>query len=227
MAQFDAFSSADQKAVYKAIYQRRDIRREFLPTDIPRKTLKRLLTAAHHAGSVGFMQPWNFIVIKNPAVKNQIKEIFQKENQKALKNYVGLKRQKYASMKLEGIEETPVNICITCDSTRGGPHVLGRNTIKRTDVFSTCCAVQNLWLAARAEGIGVGWVSIMNNRLLKKVLNIPQHIKPVAYLCLGYVKKFPSSPMLETVGWRKRLDVQELIFWDNWGKNGNNGKSHF
>jgi 5,6-dimethylbenzimidazole synthase len=214
-----AFSNIDRKAVYKAIYKRRDIRKEFLPTAIPEKILLKLLTAAHHAGSVGFMQPWNFIVIKDAGVKSQIKQIFQKENKKASGNYSGEKLQKYRSLKLEGIEETPVNICVTCDSTRGGRHVLGRNSIKKTDVFSTCCAIQNLWLAARAEGIGVGWVSILNNHLLKKALNIPKHIKPVAYLCLGFVKKFPSSPMLETAGWRKRLDVQELIFWDNWGKN--------
>lgn len=216
MSTIDAFSTAERKAVYKVIYERRDIRKEFLPKAIPSRVLMKLLTAAHHAGSVGFMQPWNFIVIKDADIKKQIKEIFKKENEKAIKNYVGSKRQKYSSMKLEGVEETSVNICITCDPTRGGAHVLGRNTIKKTDVFSTCCAIQNLWLAARAEGIGVGWVSILNNRSLKRVLSIPSHIEPVAYLCLGYVAKFPKKPMLETNGWHKRLPLGELISWNQW-----------
>ncbi len=218
MRKMDAFSGLERRAVYKAIYERRDIRGEFSSTTIPQKVLMKLLTAAHHAGSVGFMQPWNFIVVKDAGVKSQIKEIFNKENKKASQNYTGSKGQKYRSLKLEGIEETPINICVTCDPTRGGTHVLGRNTIKRTDVFSTCCAIQNLWLAARAEGIGVGWVSILNNRLLKNILKIPRHIKPVAYLCLGYVAKFPRKPILETVGWRKRVPVEQLIFWDGWEK---------
>jgi 5,6-dimethylbenzimidazole synthase len=104
------------------------------------------------------------------------------------------------------------------DPTRGGPHVLGRNSIKETDLYSTCCAIQNLWLAARCEGIGVGWVSILNNNLLKKALEIPKHIKPVAYLCLGYVSKFPKKPMLETRGWDQRKRLNDLVFWNGWGK---------
>ena len=212
----DAFSAGERKAVYKAIYGRRDIRKEFLAKAIPHKVVMKLLAAAHRAGSVGFMQPWNFIVIKNAGIKAKIKEIFKKENAKASKNYSGAKRRTYSALKLEGIEETSVNICVTCDPTRGGPHVLGRNSIKATDLFSTCCAVQNLWLAARAEGVGVGWVSILDNAALKKALNIPRHIAPVAYLCLGYVAKFPKKPMLETVGWRKRIPVEQLIFWDHW-----------
>ena len=102
----------------------------------------------------------------------------------------------------------------------GGKHVLGRNTIKETDIFSTCCAIQNLWLAARAEGIGVGWVSIIDNGMIKKILRIPKHIKPVAYLCLGYVSQFAKKPLLEMVGWRKRLLLDELIYWNSWNNNG-------
>ena len=212
------FSEEEKRGVYRAIYERRDIRKEFLSTAIPRRILLRLLNAAHHAGSVGFMQPWNFVIIRDEEIKKKIKKIFKVENEKAKRNYTGEKLTKYISLKLEAIEESPVNICVTCDPTRGGPHVLGRNSIKETDLYSTCCAVQNLWLAARSEGIGIGWVSILNNKLLKKVLNIPKHIKPIAYLCLGYVSKFPKKPMLETQGWAKRKRLDDLIYWNIWDK---------
>lgn len=218
MPENQTFSSVEKKAFYKAIYGRRDIRREFLSKAIPLRTLKKILKAAHHAGSVGFMQPWNFIVVRSPLIRRKVKEIFLTENERASRNYSGKKQSKYRALKLEGIMESPVNICVTCDPRRGGPHVLGRNTIKQTDIFSTCCAIQNLWLAARVENIGVGWVSILDNRLLKKALNIPKHIQPVAYLCLGYVANFSKKPMLQTVGWRKRTPLESLIFNDGWEK---------
>jgi len=215
-----AFDDVEKRGVYRAIHERRDIRKEFLPRKISKKILMKLLNAAHHAGSVGFMQPWNFIVIEDAKIKKKIKGIFLKENEKAKANYRGKRKKLYGSFKLEGIEESPMNICITCNSKRGGKHVLGRNTIKETDIFSTCCAVQNLWLAARAEGIGVGWVSIIHNMLVKKVLNIPRHVTPVAYLCLGYVSRFDNKPFLETTGWRKRLPLNELIYQNRWNNNG-------
>lgn len=215
-----AFPDSEKKGVYRAIYERRDIRKEFLSKTIPRRILLRLLNAAHHAGSVGFMQPWNFIVIMDKKIKQDVKKIFKSENEKAKENYSGEKLEQYLSLKLEAIEETPVNICVTCDPTRGGPHVLGRNSIKETDLYSTCCAIQNLWLAARSEGIGVGWVSILNNELLKKVLRIPAHIRPVAYLCLGYVSKFPKKPMLEVAGWASRQRLADLISWNQWNTTG-------
>lgn len=179
----------------------------------------RIFKAAHHAGSVGFMQPWNFIVINDSKIKTKVKGIFLKENERAKVNYRGKRKKLYNSLKLEGIEESPVNVCVTCNPRRGGKHVLGRNTIKETDIFSTCCAIQNLWLAARAEGIGVGWVSIMDNTLLKKTLKIPKHIKPVAYLCMGYVAHFADKPLLESAGWRKRLALNDLVLWNSWGNN--------
>lgn len=215
-----AFGDAEKRGVYRAIHERRDIRKEFLPRKISKKILMKLLNAAHHAGSVGFMQPWNFIVIEDAKIKRKIKNIFLKENERAKNNYRGKRKDMYCSFKLEGIEESPVNICITCDPKRGGKHVIGRNTIKEMDVFSTCCAVQNLWLAARAEGIGVGWVSIIDNMLVKKALHIPRHIQPVAYLCLGYVSQFADKPLLETVGWRERLPLDKLIYRESWKNKG-------
>jgi len=211
------FSKVEKNGLYRAIFERRDVRKEFLNRRIPKKILKKILTAAHHAGSVGFMQPWNFIVIKDKKIKKKVKDVFLKANAKAKGKYQAARRKLYSSLKLEGIMESPINICITCNPRRGGKNVLGRDTIKETDVFSTCCAIQNLWLAARAEGIGVGWVSIINNTPLKKALKIPGHIKPIAYLCMGYVSDFPNAPMLETAGWRKRIDINTLISWDGWG----------
>jgi len=164
------------------------------------------------------MQPWNFIVIRDPEVKGRVKEMFLRENRRAAARYRGKRRKLYDTLKLEGIEEAPVNLCVTCDPDRFGPHVLGRNTVRRTDVYSTCCAVQNLWLAARAEGVGVGWVSILRNDRLKKVLGIPAGVIPVAYLCVGYPVEFPLLPDLERAGWAPRLPLGDLVFSDRWGK---------
>jgi len=166
------FTEAEKKAVYKAIYLRRDVREHFLPRTIPDAVLRRLLDAAHHAGSVGFMQPWSFVVIRSEEVKKRVKNLFEQANKDAAEVFEGERKELYARLKLEGILEAPVNICVTCDPTRNGPHVLGRHTIRETDIYSTCCAIQNLWLAARVEGIGVGWVSILDPILLRECLNI-------------------------------------------------------
>ncbi|MBI3616389.1 MAG: 5,6-dimethylbenzimidazole synthase [Candidatus Omnitrophica bacterium] len=206
----------EQHPIYELIFSRRDVRR-FLSRAVPEAALKRILTAAHHAPSVGFMQPWNFIVVRDPAVKVKVKGMFSAENSKGARRFRGKRRALYEGLKLEGITEAPINLCVTCDPKRFGPHVLGRNTIRRTDVYSTCCAVQNLWLAARAEGLGVGWVSILRNDKLKRILGIPPGIIPVAYLCVGYPVEFPDRPELESVGWSPRLSLDRLIFLDRWG----------
>jgi 5,6-dimethylbenzimidazole synthase len=224
------FSAGEREAVYRAIFERRDVRRNFLPSPIPNRVLERLLTAAHHAGSVGFMQPWDFVVVRNGATKRKVKRLFQQANVEAARRYKGTKADLYRSLKLEGIEEAPVNLCVTCSRQRGGRHVLGRSTVRDTDLYSTCCAVQNLWLAARAEGIGVGWVSILDHAALKRVLEIPKPIVVLAYLCIGYVSDFPERPDLESVGWRGRLPVERLVHYDRWGnrmaENARNGHAH-
>ena len=212
------FTEAEKKAVYKAIYLRRDVREHFLPRTIPDAVLRRLLDAAHHAGSVGFMQPWSFVVIRSEEVKKRVKNLFEQANEAAAQVFEGVRKEVYSRLKLEGILEAPVNICVTCDPTRNGPHVLGRHTIRETDIYSTCCAIQNLWLAARVEGIGVGWVSILDPILLRECLNIPPHVIPVAYVCLGYASEFLPRPQLETVGWLPRASLDELIFYGQWGK---------
>lgn len=219
----DEFSPADRATLYRIIERRRDVR-AFTPDPIPDDTLFRILRAAHHAPSVGLMQPWNFIVIQSPATKARVREGFLRENERAAGNYTGARQALYRSLKLEGIEEAPVNVCVTCDRSRSGPHVLGRNTIPDTDIYSTCCAIQNLWLAARGEGIGVGWVSILSQRDLRETLAIPAHVLPVAYLCLGYPRQFFDEPELQARGWATRLEIEALIYRERWGASGAGGR---
>ena len=202
--------------LYEAIYSRRDVRR-FRGDPVPDEIIFRILDAAHHAGSVGFMQPWDFVLIRSIGTRRRVKEMFERENARSAENYTGERRELYESLKLEGILESPLNICITCDRTRGGK-VLGRNTVLDTDLFSTCLAVQNLWLAARAEGVGVGWVSILDNAELAGLLELPDLIVPVAYLCMGYPEEFSETPLLESVGWRERIPLEEVVFFEQYGK---------
>ena len=212
------FGVSEKQGVYDAIYKRRDVRGQFLPNPIPEALLLKLLDAAHHSGSVGFMQPWSFIIVRSEQTKRRVKQLFEQANEAAAQVFEGQKRQLYSRLKLEGIMESPINVCFTCDRTRNGPHVLGRHTIAETDVYSTCCAVQTFWLAARAEGIGVGWVSVFEPEKLREVLGIPPHVVPVAYLCVGYVSEFATRPELETAGWQARLPLEDLIFYEQWGK---------
>lgn len=210
------FSQSEKAGLYRAIECRRDVR-AFRADEISEEILNRILQAAHQAPSVGLMQPWNFIIIKKADTKTQVKKIFLCENEKAEMNYSGPKRELYQSLKLEGIEEAPINICVTCDRTRSGPHVLGRNSIIDTDLYSTCCAIQNLWLAARAEGVGIGWVSIVSNQELRRILGIPEHVLPIAYLCMGYPREFFNEPELQKRGWANRLPLEDLLFQETWG----------
>lgn len=142
--------------------------------------------------------------------------MFDIENKNAASNYKNERKTLYESLKLEGIMEAPINICITCDRTRGEKHILGKNSLPEMDLYSTCLAVQNLWLAARVEGIGIGWVSILDNGKLAKILNLPENIHPIAYLCVGYVSEFLNAPELETAGWNKKLPLSQLIHYNTW-----------
>ncbi|NIP62282.1 MAG: 5,6-dimethylbenzimidazole synthase [Nitrosopumilaceae archaeon] len=212
------FNKEEKNGLYKAIFSRRDVRSNFISKDINTKVLTRILRAAHHAPSVGFSQPWNFILIKNHDTKKTVKESFKKEKQKAAKEIDGSKKSKYLSFKLEGILESPLNICVTYDPSKFGPFIIGKSSVPNTGLYSVCCAIQNLWLASRTEGIGVGWVSILSNDVLRKVLKIPDHIIPVAYLCLGYVYEFSSRPDLEKAKWLSRLSLDEVVFYEEWDK---------
>jgi 5,6-dimethylbenzimidazole synthase len=211
-----SFSEAERRGVYRAIYERRDIRSHFLPEPIPPAVLGRVLDAAHHSPSVGFMQPWDFIIIEDAAVRQAVHACFLEANRRASDLYAGERRALYRSLKLEGIRKAPVNLCITCDRNREKGAGVGRQTDAATDLYSTVCAVQNLWLAARAESLGVGWVSILDFDRLRSILAIPPDITIVAYLCIGYVSEFPAAPELETAGWETRESLERLIHFDTW-----------
>jgi 5,6-dimethylbenzimidazole synthase len=210
------FSETQRLAVYDAIYHRRDVRGEFLPDPVPNEVLRRILTAAHHAPSVGFMQPWDFIVVTDPEVKRRVKQGFEVAHRDAAGMFADKKREIYQSLKLEGITDAPLGICVTCDRTRTGPVVIGRTANPEMDLYSSVCAVQNIWLAARAENLGVGWVSIIHHDALRKALGIPLEIMPIAYLCVGYVSSFHEKPELEKVGWLPRASMESVIHYDRW-----------
>jgi len=211
------FTEEEKQGVYKAIYTRRDVRSHFIDKEIPEDVLLRILDAAHHAPSVGFSQPWNFIIIRDKDTRLKVKALFEQELMRSAEMLEEPRRSKYLSLKLEGIMESNVNICVTYDHSRFGPFVIGRSSIPETGIYIVCCAIQNLWLAARAEGIGVGWVSILDNNGLKKILGIPDSIIPIAYLCLGYVTHFESKPDLERVGWLPRIPLSSIIYYERWG----------
>ena len=212
-----AFSPEERAAVYRAIYERRDVRNEFLETDVPQDVLRRILDAAHHAPSVGLMQPWNFIVVRDPAKRAAVHAAFERAAAAEEQIMPADRRAHYRSLKLQGILRAPLNICVTCDRSRRGATGLGRTQQPDTDLLSTACAVQNLWLAARAEGIGMGWVSILRDADLREILNIPPEIAIVAYLCAGYVDQSYQRPELEVRRWATRLPLDELLFEDDWG----------
>jgi len=219
----DEFTTEEKNGLYKAIHSRRDVRSHFISKPVEDKILSRILNAAHHAPSVGFSQPWNFILIKDPKTKKRVKESFEKERERSSQLVEEPKKSKYLSFKLEGILESPVNLCVTYDPSKFGPFVIGRSSIPEAGLYSVCCAIQNLWLAARTENIGVGWVSILSNEMLKEILDLPDHVIPVAYLCLGYVNEFSSKPDLEKKGWLPRLELKDVIYFEKWDKKENFG----
>jgi nicotinate-nucleotide--dimethylbenzimidazole phosphoribosyltransferase len=210
------FSERDREAVYRAIHQRRDVR-NYRPDPVPDETLARILEAAHRAPSVGFMQPWNFVLLRSLDLRKKVYEHFSAVNAQAAEVWQDDRRRAYQSLKLQGILDAPLNLLVTCDRNRGGEHVLGRFSVRDTDLYSTCLAVQNLWLAARAEGIGVGWMSIMQPGAIAELLELPEGVVPVAYLTLGVPVEFAERPMLSQVGWEERLPLRELVFEDRWG----------
>ena len=216
LKELSEFTEEEKRGLYKAIYSRRDVRSHFTSRPIENDVLSKILNAAHHAPSVGFSQPWNFILIKDASTKIKIKESFEAEKNRSSQLVEEPRRSKYLSFKLEGILESPVNLCVTYDPSKFGPFVIGRTSIPEAGLYSVCCAVQNLWLAARAEGVGLGWVSILSNDTIKDALELPRHVVPIAYLCLGYVDEFAEKPDLERAGWLPRLDLRDVVFFEKW-----------
>ena len=216
LPQANSFTGPERDAVYHAIASRRDVRRGFTDKPLPDDLLQRILAAAHSAPSVGLMQPSRFILIRDLAIRTAIHNIFEQANTTAAAIYTGKQAEQYAALKLEGILEAPQNLCVVCDPHNARGHQLGRQTMPETAAYSTVCAIQNLWLAARAEGVGVGWVSILDPARLRSVLHIPDYVLPVAYLCLGYVDSFATEPELERSGWEKRIALDTAVCYDTY-----------
>ncbi len=211
------FPQEDRDALWRAILGRRDVRNEFTTRPVPDDVLARILTAAHCAPSVGLSQPWNFVVVRDEAKRREVHELFSRANAEAANMFDGPRQALYRSLKLEGILTAPLGVCVTCDRTRGGRVVLGRTHQPDVDLYSVACAIQNLWLAARAEGLGVGWVSIFDTEELKPLLGVPEHIVVMAWLCVGYVDELFTSPELEARRWARRLPLEDLVFDGAWG----------
>jgi nicotinate-nucleotide--dimethylbenzimidazole phosphoribosyltransferase len=217
VAAAEEFSNLDQDVIHRLILARRDIR-QFRSEPISENALVRILGAAHAAPSVGLMQPWNFILIDSLDIRQQIKSSFAAVNAREQNKLAGDPRSNlYGSLKLEGILEAPLNIAVTCDHSRGGSFVLGRAAMPRTAAYSVCLAIENLWLAARVEGVGVGWVSILDPEAVTKILELPSEVELIAYLCIGYPIEFRPKPLLEEVGWRNREQLQPFVFANRWG----------
>lgn len=214
----DRFDDVEREALYKTIFTRRDVRGQFTPEPVSEEVLSRVLMAAHYAPSVGFMQPWNFVVVRSDETKQKVHDLFDTAHKEAADMFEGAQRETYQGLKLEGILESPINICITCDRDRAGPVVIGRTHAPVMDVYSSVCAVENLWLAARAEGLGLGWVSIFNHKRLKDILGMPKNVVPVAYLCLGHVSHFFDKPELQSAGWRPRLPLGDVVNFEGYGQ---------
>lgn len=205
------FTSEEKAGVYRAIRERRDVRSGFLPDPLPQKLLMRLLGSAHQAPSVGFMQPWRFIVIQSRTIREKIFADFQDASTEEHQAYSGERAQLYARLTLQGILTAPVNLCVVCDCDSSCGHSLGRHTMPETALYSAVCAIQNLWLAARAESVGLGWVSILHPEHVKAVLNIPAPMALVGYFCMGFVEQFASGPELESIGWERRLSLEDVL----------------
>jgi 5,6-dimethylbenzimidazole synthase len=163
------------------------------------------------------MQPWNFILVSSDGIKERLAWAAEKERKALAIHYEDERADHFLRLKVEGIMQAPLTICVTCDPTRGGSHVLGRNSIPETDILSVACAIQNMWLATCAEGLAMGWVSFYKKSDVRDILQIPPHIDPVALISIGYTNEYPSSPILEQVNWEKRQSLQQLIFHDTWG----------
>jgi len=210
------FDDAARAGVWRAIRERRDIRR-FRPDPLSEPLLRRLLEAAHSAPSVGFMQPWRFIIVENDQTKAAMQAFAARERLVQAEHFDERTRH-YLDLKLEGIREAPLSICVCCDGDSAGREVLGRHTIPDTDLYSTCLAIENLWLAARAEGVGVGWVSYYQPQDVRALLALPAHVTPVAWLCVGYPDERPTRPGLERAGWERRRPLEEVVFSERWGE---------
>jgi 5,6-dimethylbenzimidazole synthase len=203
-------------SIYQTIMRRRDVRGEFTGDPIPPSVLLRLLGAAHAAPSVGLTQPWDFIVVESRTTRERFRQHVLAERETFAATLALERAARFAPIKIEGILESSVGVVVTYDSTRGAPDVLGRHAIAEAGLYSTCLAIENLWLAATAEGYGVGWVSFYREPFLRDLLGIPDHVRPVAWLCVGPVSRLQDEPDLERLGWRERRPLDAATHLEHW-----------
>ncbi|WP_069173306.1 nicotinate-nucleotide--dimethylbenzimidazole phosphoribosyltransferase [Streptomyces griseus] len=212
------YDDAEREAVLRVMRERRDIRNGFRSDPIPHEVLLRVLEAAHTAPSVGHSQPWDFVVIRSAETRRSMHELAQRQRDAYAKSLPKARAKQFKELKIEAILDTPVNIVVTADPTRGGRHTLGRHTQPQMAPYSSALAVENLWLAARAEGLGVGWVSFFDEREMVRALGLPEHLEVVAYLCVGYVDEFPEEPELMQAGWSKRRPLSWVVHEETYGR---------
>ncbi|TDF43547.1 nicotinate-nucleotide--dimethylbenzimidazole phosphoribosyltransferase [Streptomyces sp. WAC05374] len=213
-----AYDDVEREAVLRVMRERRDIRNGFRSDPIPHEVLLRVLEAAHTAPSVGHSQPWDFVVIRSAETRRTMHELAQRQREAYAKSLPKGRAKQFKELKIEAILDTPVNIVVTADPTRGGRHTLGRHTQPQMAPYSSALAVENLWLAARAEGLGVGWVSFFDEREMVRALGLPEHLEVVAYLCVGYVDEFPEEPELMQAGWSKRRPLSWVVHEETYGR---------
>ncbi|MEM6671509.1 MAG: 5,6-dimethylbenzimidazole synthase [Planctomycetota bacterium] len=208
----------DRAALHRVVNGRRDVRRGFLPDPIPRELLRRVLGAAHAAPSVGFMQPWRFVLLGKGDARDALIGSFESANEAARKAYGDAdRRDHYGRLKLSALEEAPLVLVVACDHSTGRGHGLGRQTWPEAARDSTVAAVQNLMLAARAEGLGTGWVSILDKDDVRRAAGLPDDVEPIAVLCVGFVERFEAKPDLERAGWESRASLEDLVHVDRFG----------
>jgi 5,6-dimethylbenzimidazole synthase len=209
-----AFSPTERSAIYRVIGERRDMRRFVPDSAVPEEVLVRLLQAAHAAPSVGLMQPWRFIRITEPALRRDIHAVVDEERLRTAEA-LGPRSDEFLALKVEGILDCAEVLVVALSDSRSA-HVFGRRTLPQMDLASVSCAIQNLWLAARAEGLGMGWVSIFDPRRLAELLGLPPDAEPVAVLCLGPVPEFPERPQLEIDRWAVGRPLREFVSENSW-----------
>jgi nicotinate-nucleotide--dimethylbenzimidazole phosphoribosyltransferase len=213
-----AYPDAVRDAVYRVIAERRDVRAGFRPDPVPDEVLTRVLAAAHTAPSVGLSQPWDFLVLRSETTRRRMHALAARQRDAYAASLPAARAASFRGLKIEAILDTPLNVVVTCDPTRGGRHTLGRHSQPRTAAYSASLAVQNLWLAARAEGLGVGWVSFFDPAELAPALGLPAHLEVVAYLCVGYVERFPPEPELVSAGWAARRPLRWAVHEEGYGR---------
>jgi nicotinate-nucleotide--dimethylbenzimidazole phosphoribosyltransferase len=212
----NSFPSDARQALYEVVAARRDVRRRFLPTPVPDDVLDRVLQAAHRAPSVGLTQPWDFLIITDPVRRAEVHAHVEEERQRFAASLLPARAHIFEDLKVEAIRESPLNLVVTSTLERGGAHVLGRFTQPEMAHYSTCLAVENLWLTARAEGLGVGWVSFYRPPVLSGILGLPAHVTPLAYLCVGYVEEFDPAPELALRDWAKPRPLSWAVHRESW-----------